>query len=100
MTAMLPVRRGPQFKGKMHWRTGSWPCRNKTRNESYLILMQFRGLQRRDRGHRPSYDGKRRPRRFAEDYSTIQGSNGIMGDTKAKLRLAERAFPLMTQPDS
>lgn len=41
-------------------------------------------------------DGKATPRRFAEDYSAIQGFDGIIGDTKAKLRLAERAFPLMT----
>lgn len=41
-------------------------------------------------------DGKATPRRFAEAYSVAQGFDGIMGDTKAKSRLAERAFPLMT----
>ena len=41
-------------------------------------------------------DGKATPKRFAEAYSATQNFDGIMGDTKAKLRLAERAFPLMT----
>lgn len=41
-------------------------------------------------------EGKATPRRFAEAYSAAQSYDGIMGDTKAKLRLAERAFPLMT----
>lgn len=41
-------------------------------------------------------NGKATPRLFAEAFSAMQGLDGIMGDTKAKLRLAERAFPLMT----
>lgn len=41
-------------------------------------------------------DGKATPKRFAEAYSVIQKFDSVMGDTKAKLRLAERAFPLMT----
>jgi len=41
-------------------------------------------------------EGKATPKRFAEAYSIAQGYDGTMNDTKAKLRLAERAFPLMT----
>ncbi|WP_263772932.1 ATP-binding protein [Propionivibrio soli] len=41
-------------------------------------------------------DGKATPKRFSEAYSNLQGFDAVMGDTKAKLRLAERAFPLMT----
>ncbi|CAJ0680868.1 ATP-binding protein [Ralstonia mannitolilytica] len=41
-------------------------------------------------------DGKATPRRFAEIYSAARGYDGIISDQKAKLRLAERAFPLMT----
>lgn len=41
-------------------------------------------------------DGKATPKRFSEAYSALQGFDAVMGDTKAKLRLAERAFPLMT----
>ena len=29
-------------------------------------------------------------------YSAAQNYNGVMGDDKAKLRLSEKAFPLMT----
>lgn len=41
-------------------------------------------------------DGKATPKRFAEAYSATQGFDSIMSDRKAKLRLAERAFPRMT----
>lgn len=41
-------------------------------------------------------DGKATPKRFAEAYSAAQKYDNVMSDTKAKLRLAERAFPLMT----
>lgn len=41
-------------------------------------------------------DGKATPRRFAEAYSAAQKYDGVLSDTKAKLRLAERAFPCMT----
>ncbi len=41
-------------------------------------------------------DGKATPKRFSEAYSVLQGFDAIMGDQKAKQRLAERAFPLMT----
>lgn len=41
-------------------------------------------------------DGKATPRIFSEAYSNLQGYDGVMGDDKAKIRLAARAFPLMT----
>lgn len=40
-------------------------------------------------------DGKATPRRFSEAYSILHGFDGVMGDTKSKLRLAEHAFPRM-----
>jgi predicted ATPase len=36
------------------------------------------------------------PRIFASAYSAAQGYDNVMGDDKAKLRLADKAFPLMT----
>lgn len=44
----------------------------------------------------PGADGKAVPRLFAEAYSAKAGHDGTMGDRKAKIKLAERAFPLMT----
>lgn len=44
----------------------------------------------------PGTDGKATPRAFAEVYSVAQGYDNTMGDTKAKSKLADRAFPLMT----
>ncbi|WP_284336694.1 ATP-binding protein [Comamonas sp. NoAH] len=41
-------------------------------------------------------DGKATPKRFAEAYSAAQNYDGVMKDGTAKIRLAERAFPLMT----
>lgn len=41
-------------------------------------------------------DGKAVPKIFAEAVSPILGFDNIMGDTKAKLYLANKAFPLMT----
>lgn len=41
-------------------------------------------------------NGKGVPKIFAESYSVAQGFDAIMKDSKAKLRLAERAFPQMT----
>ncbi|WP_169293635.1 ATP-binding protein [Advenella sp. EE-W14] len=40
--------------------------------------------------------GKATPKCFAEAYSAAQNFDGIMKDNTAKLRLSERAFPLMT----
>jgi len=39
---------------------------------------------------------KATPKVFAEAYTLVQGFDGVMKDTPAKARLAERAFPLMT----
>ncbi|MFM2479503.1 ATP-binding protein [Celerinatantimonas sp. MCCC 1A17872] len=44
----------------------------------------------------PNSDGKATPRVFAEAYSIAQNYDGIMKDNNAKIRLADRAFPLMT----
>ncbi|WP_307867258.1 AAA family ATPase [Variovorax sp. E3] len=41
-------------------------------------------------------NGRALPRIFAAAYSAAQNYDGVMGDDKAKLRLSERAFPLMT----
>lgn len=41
-------------------------------------------------------NGKATPRLFSEVYSEAQGYDGVMKDTTSKIRLAERAFPLMT----
>ncbi|MBD7962404.1 ATP-binding protein [Comamonas avium] len=41
-------------------------------------------------------DDKATPKRFAEAYSAAQNYDGVMKDGSAKIRLAERAFPLMT----
>jgi putative ATP-dependent endonuclease of the OLD family len=40
--------------------------------------------------------GKPVTRIFAEEYSAAQNFDGVMGDNKAKAKLAEKAFPLMT----
>ncbi|WP_444902077.1 ATP-binding protein [Microbulbifer sp. SSSA007] len=44
----------------------------------------------------PNEDGKATPKVFAEAYSAAQEYDGVMKDSNAKIRLAERAFPLMT----
>jgi len=44
----------------------------------------------------PGADGKAVPRLFAEAFSAKMGYDGVLADSKAKTRLAERAFPLMT----
>ena len=36
------------------------------------------------------------PKAFALAYSQARGFDGVMGDDKAKNKLAEKAFPLMT----
>ncbi len=41
-------------------------------------------------------DGKAVPKIFAEAYSAAQGFDGVMKDSNAKIRLADKAFPLMT----
>lgn len=44
----------------------------------------------------PNEEGKATPKMFAEIYSAAQGYDGIMKDNNAKLRLADKAFPLMS----
>ncbi|MCY1348487.1 hypothetical protein D9M69_346350 [compost metagenome] len=44
----------------------------------------------------PGADGKAVPKMFAEVYSAQQRFDGVMKDTQAKIRLADKAFPLMT----
>jgi AAA15 family ATPase/GTPase len=44
----------------------------------------------------PNEAGKATPKVFAEKYSIAQGYDGVMKDNVAKMRLAEKAFPLMT----
>jgi len=41
-------------------------------------------------------EGKATPKIFAEAYFVKQKVDGVMGDTKAKINLANKAFPLMT----
>lgn len=43
----------------------------------------------------PDAAGKAVPKLFAEIYSAQQRFDGVMKDTQAKIRLAEKAFPLM-----
>jgi putative ATP-dependent endonuclease of the OLD family len=45
---------------------------------------------------RPGPDGKAVPRLFAEAYFAKQKTDAVMKDGAAKLRLANKAFPLMT----
>jgi hypothetical protein len=47
-------------------------------------------------GDGPNTDGKAVPRLFAEALSAKQNFDGVMKDGPAKIRLAEKAFPLMT----
>ncbi len=44
----------------------------------------------------PNADKKATPKVFSEIYSKAQKFDGIMSDTNAKIRLADKAFPLMT----
>tara|TARA_R110001592_G_scaffold347361_1_gene640843 strand:- start:2004 stop:3827 length:1824 start_codon:yes stop_codon:yes gene_type:complete len=44
----------------------------------------------------PNENGKATPKLFSEIYSLAQGFDGVMKDNNAKIRLSERAFPLMT----
>lgn len=41
-------------------------------------------------------EGKAIPKIFAEAYFTKQKVDGVMSDSKAKINLANKAFPLMT----
>ncbi|MEJ1375862.1 MAG: ATP-binding protein [Candidatus Sedimenticola sp. (ex Thyasira tokunagai)] len=44
----------------------------------------------------PNEKGEATPKVFAKVYSAAQGFDGIMGDSKAKMKLSDKAFPQMT----
>lgn len=44
----------------------------------------------------PNEEGEATPKVFAKAYSAAQGFDGIMGDSKAKMKLSDKAFPEMT----
>lgn len=77
---------------------GSWATQtNKHEIESYLhpdAINEAFGVVIEVTDH--PVGGKATPRVFAEAYSAAQNYDGVMKDTNAKIRLAERAFPLMT----
>jgi hypothetical protein len=77
---------------------GSWAVQTaKHEIESYLhsdAILEAFGVAIEVTDH--PVDGKATPKRFSEAYSVLQRFDAVMGDTKAKLRLSERAFPLMT----
>lgn len=77
---------------------GSWATQTtKHEIESYLhteAIFDAFGVQVEVTDH--PINGKATPKLFAEAYSVAQKYDNVMGDQKAKLKLAERAFPLMT----
>jgi len=77
---------------------GSWATQtNKHEIESYLHADAIReafGVNVLVSDH--PVDGKAVPKIFAEAYSAAQGFDGVMKDSNAKIRLADKAFPLMT----
>jgi len=85
---------------KVNRRTdGSWAVLTaKHEIESYLhkdAIQEAFGVDIEVTDH-PNEDGRATPRVFAAAYSEARGFDGIMGDTKAKQKLADKAFPLMT----
>ena len=78
---------------------GSWGVQTRKHEiESYLhpdAITEAFGVVVPVTDH-PGADGKATPRVFSEIYSAAKGYDGVMGDRKAKQKLAERAFPLMT----
>ena len=44
----------------------------------------------------PNEEGEATPKVFAKAYSTVKGFDGIMGDSKAKMKLSDQAFSKMT----
>ncbi len=44
----------------------------------------------------PNAEGEATPKVFAKAYSTDKNFDGIMGDSKAKMKLSDKAFPEMT----
>jgi len=78
---------------------GSWAVQtNKYEIECYLHADAIKDAFGVDIAiiDQPGADGKAVPKLFSEAYSVQQQFDGIMGDSKAKLCLAEKAFPLMT----
>lgn len=77
---------------------GSWATQtNKHEIESYLhpdAIEDAFGV-RIEVNDQP-IDGKATPKLFAEAYSAAQGFDGVMKDSKAKMHLADKAFPHMT----
>lgn len=77
---------------------GSWATQTgKHEIESYLHADAIRdafGVDVEVTDH--PVDGNAVPKVFAIAYSIAQKLDGVMGDDKAKLRLADKAFPLMT----
>lgn len=78
---------------------GSWGVQtNKHEIESYLhpaAIQDAFGVEIVVVDH-PGADGKAVPKLFAEAFSALQKFDGIMKDGPAKLRLADKAFPMMT----
>ena len=84
---------------KVNLRTdGSWAAQTtKHEIESYLhpdAIREAFGVTILVDDH--PVDGKAVPKIFAEAYSAAQGFDGVMRDSNAKTRLADKAFPLMT----
>lgn len=84
---------------KVNLRTdGSWAAQtNKHEIESYLhpeAIREAFGVTILVNDH--PVDGKALPKIFAEAYSGAQRFDGVMKDSNAKTRLADKAFPLMT----
>ena len=84
---------------KVNLRTdGSWAAQTtKHEIESYLhpeAIREAFGVTILVGDH--PVDGKAVPKLFAEAYSAAQNYDGVMKDSNAKTRLADKAFPLMT----
>lgn len=66
--------------------------------ESYLhtdaINIAF-GIEMEVTDH-PNEEGEATPKIFAKAYSAVKGFDGIMGDSKAKMKLSDQAFSKMT----
>ncbi|WP_086135737.1 ATP-binding protein [Methylocaldum sp. SAD2] len=78
---------------------GSWAVQTRKHEiESYLhteAIQEAFGVEVLVTDH-PDNDGKTVPKLFAEVYSQAQNYDGVMKESKAKIQLAKRAFPLMT----
>ncbi|ADE13371.1 ATP-dependent endonuclease of the OLD family-like protein [Nitrosococcus halophilus Nc 4] len=88
-----------EFVAEVNSRTdGSWAVQTaKHEIESYLhsdaILDAFNlNIEVTDQ---PNEHGHATPKVFALAYSQVNGLDGVMGESKAKQKLADRAFPLM-----